>query len=413
MSARQFDIVIFGATGFSGKLLSEYLVKHYSANTKLALAGRNKERLLAVRSKLSEIEPLAADLPILIGNADNLEELTAIAVQTTCIASTVGPYAKYGTPLVEACARSGTHYCDLTGESNWHATMFNKFEAIAQQTGARIVPQCGFDSVPSDVGTFVAANSFKKQHDGAEPTEVQMYVSLRGGGVQGGTIDTVINEITNGAAVARAKKESAKSAPALPCRGKTRLQWIKGIFYSGVAGKWAVPFFMAGANQTYVSRSNGRLGYSSNLVYSEAQMFGSFIKALIFYLSLLVGGILLYLRPTRWLLMKFVLPAPGQGPTMATCEKASYRMQFYASAPGRQTKVTIDAVGDASCISTTCCLAESAMALSRDAAKLTSPGGVQTAMSAMGDVLVDRLQATPLFKIETVADSLPATSSKM
>jgi len=129
-------------------------------------------------------------------------------------------------------------------------------------------------------------------------------------------------------------------------------------------------------------------------------MFGSFLKALVFYIALIVGGIMLYLRPTRWLLMKFVLPAPGQGPSMADCEKASYKMLFSASAANKETRVTIDAVGDASCISTTCCLGESAMALSRDATKLASPGGVMTAMSAMGDVLLDRLQATPLFKIE-------------
>merc|ERR1712070_897031 len=152
---RQFDIVVFGATGFSGKLLSEYLVRNYFATAKLALAGRNQKKLEAVRTKLAAIEPMAAQLPILIGDAQNLEHMMAIAEQTTCIASTAGPYAKYGTPLVEACARSGTHYCDLTGESNWHATMFNRFETIAQQTGARIVPQCGFDSVPSDVGSYL------------------------------------------------------------------------------------------------------------------------------------------------------------------------------------------------------------------------------------------------------------------
>merc|ERR1712086_5433 len=185
IAARPFDIVVFGATGFSGKLLAEYLVKHYISGAKIALGGRSQQKLEKVREALALSEPLAAKIPILIGDSSNLEQLTAIAQQTRCVASTVGPYAKYGAPLVEACARSGTSYCDLTGEPNWHATMFNKFEEIAQQTGARIVPQCGFDSVPSDVGTFVAANSFKKQHDGAEPTEVQMYVSLRGGGVQG------------------------------------------------------------------------------------------------------------------------------------------------------------------------------------------------------------------------------------
>ena len=148
--------------------------------------------------------------------------------------------------------------------------------------------------------------------------------------------------------------------------------WTKGISWSPSAKKWAVPFFMAGANMPYVSRTNGRLGYSSKLVYSESMAFSSLTVALGAYVGLLTFGLLLVVPPTRWLLKKFVLPAPGQGPSRASCEAASYRVLFCATGGGDRTDVRIDAVGDASCISTTCCLAETAMALSLDAAKLAA-----------------------------------------
>eukprot|EP00656_Telonema_subtile_P031370 TRINITY_DN3433_c0_g1_i2.p1 TRINITY_DN3433_c0_g1~~TRINITY_DN3433_c0_g1_i2.p1 ORF type:complete len:433 (-),score=123.55 TRINITY_DN3433_c0_g1_i2:213-1511(-) len=410
MEKRPFDIVVFGATGFSGKLLAEYLTRNYASQVKVALAGRNQKKLEAVRAELAKQEPLAQHFPILIGNSDNLEELTAIAEQTRCVASTVGPYAKYGTPLVEACALSGTSYCDLTGEPNWHATMFNRFETLANKTGARIVHQAGFDSVPSDIGAMLAAQTFQQKF-GRAPEEIQMFVALRGGGVQGGTIDTVMNEFENGKAVAQAKRASKEGAPALPAVGKTRLVWPKGVSWNALARKWCIPFFMAGANMPYVARSNGRLGYSPNLVYSEQMMSSSFVKSLFTYIAMVVFAVMLYIRPTRWFLKRFVLPAPGQGPSMEVCEKASYGMLFCATGGSDRADVKIDATGDASCISTTCCLAETAMALSKDTDKLKSPGGVMTAAAALENVLLERLQATPLFKI--AAQAVSAAKSKM
>jgi short subunit dehydrogenase-like uncharacterized protein len=404
MADRKFDIVVFGATGFSGNLLAEYLVKNYIDDAKLALAGRNRTKLEACRARLAKTEPKAALLPLLIGDSSDIKQLTAICLQTRCVASTVGPYAKYGTPLVQACATTGTSYCDLTGESNWHATMFNRFEAEAKRTGARIVHQAGFDSVPSDVGTFLAVKTFHDKY-GSPPDQVRMFISIRGGGVQGGTIDTVMNELTNGSELAKVAKASRKGAPPLPANGQTKLTYIKGLFWSAVAKKWCIPFFMAGANQPYVRRSNGRLGYSPMLEYSESMMFRSFWKALFVYLAMILFGILLYIKPTRWLLQRFVLPAPGQGPSKEVCEKASYRILFAATQGTKRADVKLDAVGDASCISTTCCLAETAMALSTDAKRLTSPGGVMTASAALGDVLLHRLQATPLFTIEPVGNS--------
>eukprot|EP00658_Telonema_sp_P-2_P082443 TRINITY_DN8718_c0_g1_i7.p1 TRINITY_DN8718_c0_g1~~TRINITY_DN8718_c0_g1_i7.p1 ORF type:complete len:372 (+),score=96.47 TRINITY_DN8718_c0_g1_i7:42-1157(+) len=307
-------------------------------------------------------------------------------------------------PLVEACALSGTSYCDLTGEASWHATMYNLYENQAKETGARIVPQAGFDSVPSDIGTMLAASVFRERY-GKPPDEVHNFVSLRGGGVQGGTIDTVLNEIANAPAIARAKRESLEGAPPLPNKGSTRLAWAKFPFWSSLCKKWCIPFIMAGANMPYVLRSNGRMGYSPNLVYAETQVFGSLLKASLFYLVLLIGGILLYFRPTRWLMQRYVLPSPGQGPSKETQEKGSWKMLFVALSGNERVDVTIDAIGDASCISTTCCLAETAMSLSQDVDQLSSSGGVMTASAAVGSVLLNRLRASGKFKIEANAVS--------
>ena len=398
-NAREFDIVVYGATGFSGKLLAEYLVKHYSNDVKLAFGGRNQKKLEQVRKDLTRTLPQAAKVPIIIADSGNLQALTEMAKKTSCVASTVGPFAIYGTDLVEACARSGTSYCDITGEADWSATMFNRFEAIAKESGARIVHQAGFDSVPSDMGAMLAARTFRERFD-RDAEKIEGFFNLKGGGVQGGTIATVLDGLANSQKHKQLKKQSSKGAPPHPNEGKTKMAWVTGLSWNKSAELWGVPFFMQPCNVPNVRHSNGRLGYSKKLAYSEYMSFNSFVPALFMYLGLIVVGILLVVPPTRWVLKKFVLPAPGQGPSMEQCEKASYTVKFCATAGSDQADVKITAVGDASCISTTCCIAETAMGLTKDAHKLTSPGGVTTTAAALGDVLLSRLNSTPLFTIE-------------
>jgi len=401
-NAREFDIVVYGATGFSGKLLAEYLLLNYGSDVKIALGGRNQAKLEKVRKDLALAIPSNATVkttPLLIADSKNLDALTAMAQKARCVASTVGPYAKYGTVLVEACATTGTSYCDLTGEATWSKTMFNRFEAAAKESGARIVHQAGFDSVPSDIGAMLAARTFRERF-GRDAESIEMFITLRGGGVQGGTIATVMDGIANGRRHRKIEHDSRSAAPPRPSAGKTSLAWVKGISWSKSAQLWGIPFFMQPANMPQVKHSNARMGYSSNLTYSEYQSFKSFLPAFFMYVALLTVGLLLAFAPTRWLLREFILPAPGQGPSKEVCEKASYSVKFCATGADDQADVTIEAVGDASCISTTCCLAETALGLSKDADKLKSPGGVTTTAAALGDVLLGRLNSTPLFKIE-------------
>jgi len=405
---RQYGIVVFGATGFSGNLLAEYLVGNYISDVEIALAGRSQERLETVRDKLARIDERAGRLPILIGDSGDLESLLKIAEQACCVATTAGPYAKYGEKLVEACARSGTHYCDLTGEITWHKTMFAKYEKYAKESGARIVHHCGFDSVPSDLGAMFAAQVYR-QRFGSDVQRIEMTITMRGpAGLQGGTLDTVIDQVTNGKTYTAALKaaRSQEGCPLPPGDGKTKLEWSKGVSWSPQAKCWCIPFFMASCNQPVVQASNGRLAYAQNLVYYERQTVKNLHTAVITWCCFAIFGLLVAFPPTRWLLVKYVLPPPGQGPDQETMAKCSYKVMFAAS--GGQHKdqakvgVTVTAVGDPSCISTTCCLAESAMCLSKDCSKLTSSGGVMTPAYAMGDVLRGRLQRSGKFSFESV-----------
>jgi len=342
-----------------------------------------------------------------------------------------GPYAKYGGLLVEACAKTGTNYCDLTGEPQWHSTMFNLHEAEAKATGARIVHHCGFDSVPSDMGAMVAAKAFRSRF-GKDAERIEMTIALRGGGIQGGTIDTVLDFFENGRNHAKLLAKSREGAPELPSKGKTVNEWSKFISWSEGMGKWTVPFFMAGCNQPAVKKSNGRLGYSGSLVYNERQSLPSLFHAVCYLIVMVIFLVLLWIPPTRWILKKWVLPAPGnpnpnpnhpgpspnmdwvlpagQGPDMEEMKTKSYKVVFVATGGSNAESVTVrmNAVGDASCVSTTACLGESAMSLSKDAESLTSTGGVMTPAYAMEDVLLQRLKESGKFDI-TVA---PATASQ-
>ena len=161
--SRDFDLIVFGATGFTGKLVAEYLAQA-AGNTRWAIAGRDMAKLEAVRRALNK-----PDLTIVIADSDDKQSLNKMAETTRVICSTVGPYARYGTALVEACAEAGTHYCDLTGEPQWMAEIFERIAPIAEETGARIVHCCGFDSVPFDLGVFVAQQTMQQRHDTWRP----------------------------------------------------------------------------------------------------------------------------------------------------------------------------------------------------------------------------------------------------
>jgi len=281
--------------------------------------------------------------------------------------------------------------------------MYNKYEKKAKQTGARIVHHCGFDSIPSDIGTMLAAKAFREKF-GKDAEKVEMVISLNGGGVQGGTVATVLDQMENGAAYHKALKDSMINAPPIPSLGRTKLVYSKGISWSAPLKKWGVPFFMAGCNQPVVRRSNGRLGYAMNMIYNERMGFNSFLRALTFYLGLVALGSILAFPPTRWMFKRLgLLPAPGQGPELDKMLTCSYNANFTASGGGNNTHtMKLSAIGDPGSYSTSYCLGESAVCLSKDAkeGKLSSSGGVMTPAAAMGDALALRLARSGKFAFD-------------
>ena len=182
--SRDFDIVLWGATGFTGRLVADYLVRNYlggDTGLRLALAGRNKDKLQGIAKEIG-----APELPLLIGDSFDAESLDAIASRAEVLITTVGPYAKYGAELVGACVRNGTDYCDLTGETHFISAMIDAYEEEAKRTGARIVHCCGYDSIPSDLGTLIVQDAFKKRH-GRYASQVKMAAVQMKGAFSGGT----------------------------------------------------------------------------------------------------------------------------------------------------------------------------------------------------------------------------------
>ena len=394
---RDYDLVLFGATGFAGRLAAEYALRAHGG-LRIALAGRDGGKLEALRESLG-----ATDVGIVVADASDDGDVARVAASATCVATTAGPFAKFGSGLLGACAAAGTHYCDITGEAAWIALMAHEHDAAARASGASIVPAAGFDSVPSDLGTFLAV-AHHEETFGEKPERVDAFYTAMRGAFQGGTIDTVVNEMDN--PTPRAPR-GASSAFA------TKIDWSRGRPFKTVTlrGKrlHSSPFIMAGANAPCVRRSNALLGYRDGFVYSESMALPSLKAALANAATIGVGAALLGFAPARnFIRDRGYLPKPGQGPSRAKMERGNYAASFVSESAAGTTTTEWRGAGDPSCISTTIFLVETAVGLVErgDAA----PAGIQTPASALGHALVAKLRdakwqpddATPAIRVEQV-----------
>jgi len=337
--ARELDIIVYGASGFVGKLLADYLVKHAPEGTKIGLGGRSLEKLAATRADLGTA---AADLPLIIADADDATALKALAQRTRVVATTVGPYAKYGHALVHECASAGTHYVDLTGEVLFHRESIDANHELAVSTGAKIVHSCGFDSIPSDLGVHVLHE--KVAADGAgELTDTTLVVTALRGGVSGGTIDSLRNQIDVSKDDARLRKLAASPYSLSPDRDRepelgrqSDVSVVDGKKIDPSLKGWKAPFVMASYNTRVVRRSNAlrEWAYGKKFKYSEVMSVGSSVVSPVIAggvavgLGALVAG--LALPPTRFLLDK-VLPAPGEGPSESTQKKGHFTLDVFTT----------------------------------------------------------------------------------
>lgn len=391
------DIALYGATGFVGGLIARHLAEHAPPGVRIALAGRSEARLAATRAALPAS---ARDWPLIVADAADPAATDRLAAGARVVLSTVGPYAKYGLGLVGSCARAGTHYADLTGEVLFVREAIDRFHDTARDSGARIVHSCGYDSVPSDLGVFLAHRA--AQADGAGGlTEVRTVATMRGG-VSGGTVDSLRGQLDTVRADRDARRLAARPHSLSPDPSAEPTPSQPGDAGPPARlpdGTWTAPFVMASYNTRIVRRSNALLGhaYGRGLRYGELQGCGRGVSGAVTAgvvtggLGALVGAFMV--PPIRPLLDR-VLPAPGTGPSERTRERGWFRMDVRAETEsGRRYRVRVSGPGDPGYAATAVMFAEAGLALALGGPALPDRAGCLTPATALGDVLVDRLRA--------------------
>ena len=390
-NTKELDLIIWGATGFTGQLVSEYINKKYS-NTALkwGIAGRNKEKVLVIADRLN----ITKDR-IFIADCNDIESLIKLTSKTKVICTTVGPYAKLGTNLIEACIKTNTNYCDITGETQWIRKMINKYHLKAKKNKIKIINSCGFDSIPSDMGVFYSQKKvFEKT--GKYASKVNMRVAGAKGGISGGTYNSLSNVLEE----ARVDKEVRKTLtnpyglnPIDKQNGPDKAD-LQSVIFDKVSNSWIAPFVMAGINTKIVRRSHALIDfkYGSDFSYDEATLSGKGVLGQVKgYLSLI--PIFLATRKKGSFIKNIVdyfLPKSGEGPSEKTRISGYYNLRFYLT---QQNKIYLSKVigdMDPGYGSTSKMLAESAVCLALD--KTPETYGILTPSVALGDPLLKRLQ---------------------
>ena len=397
-SDASLDVVVYGATGFVGRLTAEHLVRHAPEGARIGLGGRSLQRLMAVRDGLG---PRAADWPLLVADSTDRAALDEMVGRTKVVATTVGPYLKYGAELAAACAESGTHYCDLTGEALFVREIADRHHQTAARTGARVVTACGFDSIPSDLGVLLLHE--RAVADGAGDLEdTVLVVEAVRGGISGGTLDsvrTVIDEMKTDAAKRRMLLDPYGLSPdrsAEPELGERDGMGVRREAELG--GTWTAPFVMAVFNTRIVRRSNAlkQWAYGRSFRYREVVATGRGPLSPLLAGATAVGtaglGLGMALPPSRWVLDR-VLPAPGEGPSEQTRANGYFRVRVRTrTASGARYDSVVAAQGDPGYAATAVMFGESALCLALDGDRLPTAAGVLTPATAMGSALVDRLR---------------------
>lgn len=405
---RDLDIVLFGATGFTGKLVAEYLAMHAPPEVRVALAGRNPGKLETVRAQLS---PRASSWPLLVADSADPASLAAVVSRAHVVITTVGPYAKLGMGVVEACANHGTHYVDLTGEVQFIRDSIDRFDARAKQTGARIVHCCGFDSIPSDLGVWTLHEHLERRGRGQKLARTTLVVEAASGGFSGGTIASLLNALEEARTDRARRKMMADPYGLSPDRAAEpdlgREGDLMTMRFDPFVDRWVAPFVMAAINTRVVRRSNALLGhaYGRRFRYSEVTGFRRGLKGLVSAAGL-TGAMGAFLAAvsndaTRPLVERW-LPKSGDGPTPEAIRNGFFRLRIFAETEGgERLRCLVVGQRDPGYGETSKMLSEAALTLVLDASRLPERVGVLTPASAMGGLLRDRLVAAGMtFAIE-------------
>ena len=395
--ARAFDVIVYGATGFTGRLVAEHMLAKYGVgkDVRWAMAGRSKAKLEAVRNEIGA----PAELPLVIADAGDPASIATMAKSTKAIITTVGPYQLYGEPMVAACVEAGTDYVDLCGEPAWMAAMIAKYDANAKASGARIVFSCGFDSIPFDLGvTYLQAEA--KARLGVPLRRVRGRVRKMKGGFSGGTIASLMETLESSQRDPSILKTLADPFALTPGFKGPAQPSGETVERDDTVGQWAAPFVMATINTKNVHRSNHLLGraWGDDFVYDEMMLTGDGPdgekRAKGVWRAGNIQNALLGFVPTRLLLRQFALPKPGQGPSKDERETGFYEVGFYGeAADGRTLRASVKGDTDPGYGSTSKMISESALCLVQDVGRDETPGGVWTPGAALGRKLIARLEA--------------------
>lgn len=394
MADTAFDIIVFGATSFVGQIMTRYMSEQFSdGSTRWAIAGRSETKLKTLSEEVG-----LTDVEMIVADATDEAALQAMCARTKVVISTVGPYALYGDALVKACAESGTHYCDLSGEPQWIRKMQEEHEDAAKKSGALIVHCCGFDSIPSDLGVHFLQQNTVKSH-GQTLDRINMRVVKMKGGPSGGTVASIINMVKEAASDADLRKQ-LKDPYSLcpPDHGFSARQHDVKVSYDDDYGSWIAPFVMAAINTRVVHRSNAlsEAGYGADFLYEEAVITGKGGrgKRNARAQSVGMGGFMvaLVIPPVRWALEKFVLPKPGEGPSEKAQLEGEFDLLFMGETDaGERVQARVTGDRDPGYGSTAKMLAQAAACLAHDIPDNT-PGGFWTPATLMGDPLITRLR---------------------
>ncbi len=390
MNTRTYDVVVFGATGFTGRLVAEYLAAEYGSDVRWAMAGRSADKLAAVRDEIGA----PADTPLVVADSADPASLKAMAEATAAVVTTVGPYQLYGEPLIQACVEAGTDYVDLCGEPAWMYDIIRNYDAPAKASGARIVLSCGFDSIPFDLGVY-----FLQQHaiatSGAPLSRVKGRVRKMKGTFSGGTAASFAETMARAAKEPEVINRLRDPFSLVPdFDGPKQPSGMKVIFEEDL-NTWSAPFIMASINTKNVHRSNALLGhrYGEDFVYDEMFATGPGENGEQFA-NMIANDKSMAENP----------PKPGEGPSKEERETGFYDAMFTGvTADGTRLTAGVAGDKDPGYGSTSKMIAESALCLVKNVSRDETPGGVYTPAPAMGEALIGRLQehAGLTFQIES------------
>jgi short subunit dehydrogenase-like uncharacterized protein len=378
---REYDVIVFGATGFTGGKTAEYLALHAPPGFRWAIAGRSREKLDAVKARLSARHPACANLGTVVASVDEPASLSKMTASTRVVLTTVGPFIDYGEPLVKACVEQGTDYVDSTGEPNFVNLLLARYAEPAARANVRLVPSCGFDSIPADLGAFY---TLKHLPEGA-PIRMSGYMKLKAS-FSGGTERSAIKSLAP-------STDSMKPVRRVPSAGRKVTLVTEKVKNRPELGGWSSPLpTIDGAvvirSATTIDRYGPDFSYAHNAIH--ASLFILWAAAWVF------GSLALFVRVgfLREFFLRIVKKS-GEGPSEEQMAQSWFKLRFIAESGGKTVQTEVSG-GDPGYGETSKMLAESAMCLALDRASLPARSGVLTPAEAMGDVLLDRLQRAGL-----------------